>query len=196
MSPESAGEPLAVALHVGRLFDALGVRYLVCGSLASSVHGEPRSTLDVDVVADLALEHVAAFVAALGDGFYVDADAVAQAVRDATSFNAIQVASSVKLDVFVAGRDAFESDRLASAVEVSVGPNPSDRLRIDAPAHLVLRKLEWYRRGGEVSERQWRDVTAIVNAQGHRLDQSVLRRWASVLGISDLVERLVPGFSR
>jgi hypothetical protein len=196
MSREGSSEPIAVALKVAQLFDALGVRYVVGGSLASSVHGEPRSTLDVDVVADLVSEHVAAFVTALGDGFYVDTDTVAQAVRDAASFNAIQIASSIKLDVFVAGRDVFEADRLASAVEVSVGPNPSDRLRIDSPAHLVLRKLEWYRRGGEVSDRQWRDVTAIVSVQGNRLDRSVLRRWAPVLGVSDLVERLDLGFAR
>jgi len=188
---EPPADPIGVALSVARLLERLGIPYLVGGSLASAVHGEPRSTLDVDMVADLALPHVVPLVTALGDGFYVDADAVREAIDAGTSFNAIHLASSVKVDVFVAGGDAFEADRLASAVEVSYGPNPEDRLRLDAPTHLLLRKLEWYRRGGEVSERQWRDVEAIVTAQGERLDRNVLERWATPLGVKDLVERLV-----
>lgn len=192
MDRESPADPIGVALSVARLLEGLGVRYLVGGPLASSVHGEPRSTLDVDMVVDLALQDVTPLVAALGDEYYVDADAVREAIRAATSFNAIHLASSVKLDVFVAGRDAFEADRLACAVEVVVGPNPADLLRLDAPTHLLLRKLEWYRRGGEVSERQWRDVQAIVSAQGDALDRSVLQRWASELGVADLVERALP----
>jgi hypothetical protein len=192
MVPEHSTDPLAVALAFSRVLEKLGVQYLVGGSLASSVHGEPRSTLDVDMVVDLHPTQVDALVHALGDSYYVDADVAREATAAGASFNAIHVASSVKVDLFVAGRDAFEADRLASALEVSLGPERTDRLRVDAPTHLILRKLEWYRRGGEVSERQWRDVQAVVTAQGDRLDRAVLQRWAPVLGITDLVDRLLP----
>ena len=55
--------------------------------------------------------------------------------------------------------------------------------------NTILRKLEWYRRGGESSERQWRDGTGIVSAQSSRLDRPYLREWSVRLGVSDLVER-------
>lgn len=192
MTPERPADPLAVAIEFARVLERLGVRYLVGGSLASSVHGEPRSTLDVDMVVDLKTAQVGPLVHALGPTYYVDADVALEATAAGASFNAIHVASSVRVDLYVAGRDAFEMDRLANAVELSLGQDPDGRLWIDAPTHLVLRKLEWYRRGGEVSERQWRDVQAVVAAQGERIDWAVLARWAPALGVQDLVDRLLP----
>jgi hypothetical protein len=62
-------------------------------------------------------------------------------------------------------------------------------LFVDTAEDTILRKLEWYRRGGESSERQWRDVTAIVNAQASRLDRAHLRAWATRLGVEDLLAR-------
>jgi len=56
---------------------------------------------------------------------------------------------------------------------------------------VVLRKPEWYRRGGEVSERQWRDVQAIARIQGDRLDRDRLRLWADRLGVMDLLQRVL-----
>jgi hypothetical protein len=54
---------------------------------------------------------------------------------------------------------------------------------------ILLQKLRWYRRGGEVSDRQWRDIAAIVRVQGRRLDREYLRESAGILGVSDLLER-------
>jgi hypothetical protein len=65
----------------------------------------------------------------------------------------------------------------------------SATLFVDTAEDTMLRKLEWYRRGGEVSERQWRDVVGIVNAQSSRLDHAYLREWAKRLGVPDLLER-------
>jgi hypothetical protein len=62
---------------------------------------------------------------------------------------------------------------------------------VDTAEHTLLRKLEWYRRGGEISERQWRDVQAIARIQGDRLDLEHLRFWAARLGVMDLLERVV-----
>ena len=68
---------------------------------------------------------------------------------------------------------------------------PNGVLYVDTAEHTVLRKLEWYRRGGEVSDRQWRDVQAIARIQGDRLDLEYLRRWASFLNVTDLLERVL-----
>jgi len=68
---------------------------------------------------------------------------------------------------------------------------PNGALYVDTAEHTLLRKLEWYRRGGEVSERQWRDVQAIARIQGDRLDRERLHRWAARLGVADLLERII-----
>ena len=152
------------------------------------MHGEPRATQDVDFVVALRSRHVKPLVSSLALDYYVDSDAVRAAVRAAGSFNAVHFDSSIKADFFVAGDDVFEAERLAhrQRVELAAGT-----LHIDTAEHTILRKLEWYRRGGETSERQWRDVVAIVRLQGDRLDRERLRHWAAHLGVSDLLHRVM-----
>jgi len=132
--------------------------------------------------------HVTPFANALGREYYVDADAMRLAVAAGASFNAVHFESAIKADFFVAGDDPFEAERLTSRQRI---PMPNGVLYVDTAEHTVLRKLEWYRRGGEVSERQWRDVQAIARIQGDRLDLEHLRRWASFLNVTDLLERVM-----
>jgi hypothetical protein len=73
--------------------------------------------------------------------------------------------------------------------EVQITVDPPASVYVDTAEHSVLRKLEWYRRGGEVSDRQWRDVVTILRLQTGRLDQRRLTRWADHLGVSDLLRR-------
>lgn len=96
-------DPIAVALSVAQVLDALGIRHTIGGSLASSFAGEPRSTVDIDFVAALETSHIPALVSALGADFYVDEEALRRAVRDRSSANLIHHATQLKVDVFVAG---------------------------------------------------------------------------------------------
>ena len=184
-------DPISVSLDVGAVLDGLGVPWVIGGSLASSMHGEPRSTQDIDVVVALAPRHAPALTRALSRNYYVDAEATRAAVAAAGSFNAIHFGSLVKVDFFVAGDDPFEAERLAQRLRVDMGDGGT--LYVDTAEHTVLRKLEWYRRGGETSERQWRDVQAIVRIQGSRLDRLRMTRWAERLDVSDLLTRLLKG---
>lgn len=181
-------DPVAIAIDVGAKLERLGIAWVTGGSIASSMHGEPRATQDVDLVVALRSRHVKALVSALGLEYYVDADAVRAAVSAAGSFNAVHFDSSIKADFFVAGDDAFEAERLAhrQRVETAAG-----LLYVDSAEHTILRKLEWFRRGGETSERQWRDVLAIVRLQADRLDRDRLRHWAEYLGVTDLLHRVM-----
>lgn len=191
MSSKALPDVIAVAVDVTARLERIGVSYVIGGSLASSVHGEPRATVDIDIVADLSALVAPRLVEALLPAYYLDADVVRDAAKTGGSFNAIHTAAGIKVDFFVAGSDAFDLERLQSRIEVSMSDDPPHALWMDTAEHTLLRKLEWYRRGGEVSERQWRDVISIVAMQGDSLDQTELARWAPRLGVSDLLAKVM-----
>jgi hypothetical protein len=189
MGPTELPDPIEVAASITRTLEGLGVRYLIGGSLASSVHGEPRSTNDVDLLVDFRAEHIRPFVEAVRADYYVSEPAIKEAIRSGRHFNVIHMDAAVKVDLFLAGNDPFDVERLALRQLLLLPTEPETRVYVDTAEHSVLRKLEWFRRGGEVSERQWRDVVAILRIQHQRLDRSRLSTWAPRLGISDLLER-------
>lgn len=189
MAPGALPDPIAVAVLVVRRLDEQDVPYVVGGSFASSLHGEPRSTNDVDVVADLDAASARRLVESLGSAFYADADVAAAAAASGGSFNVIHVESAVKVDVFVVGNDPLDRERLRRRERVTIESEAGDaQLYIDTPEDVVLRKLEWYRRSGQTSERQWRDVLAVLRVQ-RSLDREYLDKWADRLGLSDLLAR-------
>jgi hypothetical protein len=191
MTPGALPDPVAVAVDVAQCFERIGVAYVIGGSFASSLHGEPRSTNDIDFVADLDVSSARQFTESLGGGFYADADVASTAARAGGSFNLVHIETAIKIDVFVAGADALDAERLRRRQLARVdSPKGATALYVDTPEDIVLRKLEWYRRGGQVSERQWRDVVAVLGVQKH-LDQSYLDTWAQRLGVGDLLRRAI-----
>jgi len=148
--------------------------------------GEPRSTIDVDIVVDLKAEHVPGLVAALQQDFYLDETALQRAVADLSSANLIHHETSIKIDLFIAGGTPLDRQQLARRLRVDVGGRT---LHVHPPEDILLQKLRWYRKGGEVSDRQWRDVVGIVRVQGTRLDRTYLYSQAPVLGVADLLDR-------
>jgi hypothetical protein len=181
-------DPIDVALQVTGALDRIGVVHTIGGSIASSLAGEPRSTIDIDIVAALERRHVAPLVAALEADFYVDAESLARAVRDHRSANLIHRAAQVKVDVFVAGGTPLDEVQLARRILVDVDGR---QLFVHPPEDILLQKLRWYRIGGDVSERQWRDVLGIVRVQGPLLDLEYLRAHAPALGVADLLDRVL-----
>jgi hypothetical protein len=180
-------DPIEVALLVTGHLDRLGVAHTVGGSISSSFAGEPRSTVGIDVVVDLQDGHVDDLILALSPEFYVDADAVRRAIRTRTSVNLIHQATQLKVDLFVAGGTPLDLQQIARRLAVDLGEGR--RLYVHPPEDIVLQKLLWYRNGGGVSDRQWRDILAIVRVQGFRLDRDYLRANAPILGVTDLLAR-------
>ncbi len=180
----SALEPVIDAL------DALGVRYYVGGSLASSAHGVPRANIDADVIADLRETHVEGLVARLQSDYYLDEGRVRSAVLARRPFNAIHLATMFKIDVFVKKGRPFDDQALDRARPRALEDSPDARQFVVAsPEDTIIAKLEWFRLGGESSDRQWADIVGILKTGAERLDYGYLAQWAGSVAVGDLLAR-------
>jgi len=181
----AAVDPVRAAL------EHLGVRYYVGGSLASSLYGLSRSTMDADLVADLAAEHARPLAEALRPAYYASEPAMAEAVARKSCFNVIHLPTSFKVDVFVLKDREYDRQAMTRRRADSLDPNdPEQRLFFASPEDVVLAKLEWFRLGGGVSDRQWRDVVEVLRVQAGVLDDEYLDRWAPAIAVADLLEKV------
>jgi hypothetical protein len=168
--------------HVGELLEALSIPHAIVGSVASSRFGVQRATMDIDVVADLNSGQVAAFVRAFKPDFYIDEELVLEALEHRSSFNALHLETGTKFDFFTPKNRAYD--------QVALNRRTRDVPPFMMPEDVLLGKLEWYRAGDEISDRQWNDILGILRASS-RFDLEYTRRWASTLGVADLLERAV-----
>ncbi len=183
---------VAALTPVLAVFSDLGVRHFVGGSVASSAHGVARASLDVDVVAELEPLHVRRFVAALQDAYFVDQAQVQAAVDTRRSFNMIHLATMFKVDVFVSKRRPFDASTFARVRNEAVTREPGNpAIPLASAEDVLLAKLEWYRRGGETSDRQWEDVKGLLRVGKGTIDAVYLRHWAGLVGVADLLDRAI-----
>jgi hypothetical protein len=188
---------LVAALRpVADAFDALRVRYYLGGSVASSAHGIARASLDADLVAALEPHHVDGLVTRLESAYYIPVDRLRSAVAARSSCNFIHLATMFKIDVFVSKGRPFDREAAERARPQAIDEAPdAPRFPVASPEDTVLAKLEWFRLGGETSERQWWDVVGILRVTDEA-DLTYLRRWAVSLGVEDLLERALVELAR
>jgi hypothetical protein len=176
--------------RIARVLDELSIRFAVGGSLASSVHGMPRFTNDADLCVEPFPGKEEAFVQRLGNEYYASLPAIREANSRRRSFNIVRLASSFKLDLFVQQQRNFDQQLLARAKPVDPsGANAT--FLVLSPEDILLHKLEWYRMGDEVSDRQWGDVLGILRTQGSALDRDYVLHWGETLGVADLFSRAI-----
>lgn len=178
----SQGDLLA---RVTRLLQGLQIPYMIVGSLASSFHGEPRQTRDIDIVIDPEADTLRRFVEGLPpDELYADTGAAAEALERRTSFNVIEAATGWKVDLIIRRDRPFSCEELGRRISVRL---------LDTDTHIataedtIIAKLEWSLEGA--SERQLRDVVGILETQGDSLDRAYLDRWIRALGLDDAWEQ-------
>lgn len=189
MTASSLPPSLAVVFHVIGILEELGVRYHLGGSFASTVYGVPRQTMDADFVLDLNPVAVSLLVDRLQGDFYVDLEIAKDAVARHSSFNAIHLDSGFKIDFFSKGDHDYDDVELERSRAVQISLNPPITALVKSAEDIVLRKLQWFRDGGEVSERQWKDVLGVLATVGDDLNVVYLQRWAAKLGVADLLKR-------
>jgi hypothetical protein len=190
------GEPLQITGLIVDIFDRLGVRYLVGGSLASSLHGIPRATHDVDLVVDLQDYHVLPFVRALEGTFYVDEDRVRKSVRRRSSFNMIHLQTMLKVDIFLLKDDPASEREMARRESYRISDEPRQDLFVASAEDTLLRKLLWFRLGASISDRHWQDVLGILAVRADTLDRDYLETQAEALGVGDLLTKILNEYRR
>jgi hypothetical protein len=162
----------------------LGIPFMLTGSYAMAYYATPRMTRDLDLVVELRAADVEGLVAAFAADFYVDADAALAAVRNERLFNMMHLASGIKLDMIVRKSSPYREMEFSRRAPGVLGDVPT---WLVSREDLILSKLVWAKESE--SELQQRDARNLLS---DTVDREYLSRWAAELGISGLLERLMP----
>ncbi len=183
--------PIQVILTITGIFERMGILYLIGGSLASSIHGEARATRDVDIVAAIETKNIKGLVNSLKDKYYVDDEMIREAVKRKSSFNIIHFESQFKVDVYVLKQEAFSLEEFKRRRKIALDQNSESAAFFATAEDTILSKLVWFKKGGEISDRQWNDIAGVVKVQQNRLDKKYLKHWAQILDVAELWERIL-----
>ena len=177
---------LGILDPVIEIFEKIGVSYYIGGSLASSAYGVARATMDIDLVADLSLDHVEILVKTLEEKYYIDENMIKDAINQKGSFNIIHLETSMKIDVFVL-QDSPYFKNVFSRKRAEILDEGGRRFFLTSPEDIILVKLDWYKLGDCTSERQWNDIIGVLKVQRKNLDLAYLQHWAIKLGVDKLL---------
>lgn len=179
----SAVVPFADAL------EDLGVAYYIGGSVASIAYGMPRSTMDVDIVAEMAFHHVVPLVERMRAANYIDEAMMREAIQRRSTFNIIPQRGAVKIDVFISPQRPFDLTVFERLRYLDLDPNAPRPFPLPSAEDIILIKLEWFERSQRASLHQWPDVLGVLQGQHDALDRDYMRRWAGELGVRELLEQ-------
>ncbi len=170
-------------------FEAFGISYYIGGSVASSAHGIFRATLDVDLVADVRPRHVRLLVKRLESEFYIDEAMLLEAIQRQSSCNLIHLETMNKVDIFILKTTPYSAEAFDRRRKDTLDEEQELEFYLATPEDTILHKLDWFRIGGYVSERQWTDVLGVLKVQQENLDMDYLQNWAKELELTDLLEK-------
>ncbi|MDN3514562.1 MAG: hypothetical protein NG747_09190 [Candidatus Brocadia sp.] len=167
--------------------DEAGIQYMVTGSVASSLQGEPRSTHDIDLVVAIERMDAKKLVKAFpSPDFYLDEESIIDAINRQGMFNLIDVNSGDKVDFWILTNDPFDRSRFARRYTEEVGEM---RIVVSSPEDTILAKLRWAKLSGG-SEKQFTDALRVYEVQCKKLDIDYLHSWAKELSVAPMLQRL------
>lgn len=168
--------------------DSCNVSYMVTGSIASSLFGEPRSTHDIDLVVEFDRQHIDALLEYFPPpSYYLDRKAIANAISHSSMFNLLWVDEGVKVDFWLLTDSPFDGSRFDRRLSKSVW---GVDVWIASPEDTILAKLRWADMSGG-SEKQMTDAKRVLEVQRSEIDEDYIREWADELGLAQLWQELV-----
>lgn len=181
-------EQIELFSHVIKILEELGTPYMVVGSFASALYGEPRMTRDIDIVVQLDRGQVEKLCAAFPpEDYYISCEAAVEALRYESQFNVIHGSSGNKIDFMIAHSDKLGKEQLSRRKSMELMPGLHGY--IASPADVIIGKLIYYKDGG--SDKHLRDITGIMKISGDDVDRDVVARWARELGASEVWEAIL-----
>ena len=180
---------LSALTPVTKAFDQLSIQYYIGGSVASSIHGMARATMDVDIVADIREFHIAKLKKILEEEYYIDEDMIKGAIDSSSSFNLIHFETAFKIDIFIYKDEPHQRNAIERKVKDRFDEELDFEYYFSAPEDIIIAKLQWFVQGNKVSERQWLDIIGVIKVQADNLDKKYLKSWAKKLGLYELLKK-------
>lgn len=171
------------------MLESIGVRYALGGSLASSIVGEPRSTIDIDMAVEMTLSQLDQLIEHCGDDFYIPTESARLATASFSSFNLLHNKTALKVDLFVTGDSLLDRLQIQNRTRIALDTDPPIELWVTSTEDQILRKLSWFKQGGETSDRQWRDIVSILRVQASRIDTEKLDQIVAEIGLQRLLDQ-------
>lgn len=169
------------------VLNSVAIDYMITGSIASSLQGEPRTTHDIDIVILITNKAITQLIQAFtSPEYFLDQDTIREAVDNQTMFNLIDLTDGDKVDFWILSDEPFDRSRFSRKYSESF---LGVELLVSRPEDTILAKLRWAKLSGG-SEKQFIDALRVYEVQYKVLDLSYLNEWVSRLELEDLWERL------
>jgi hypothetical protein len=172
---------------VFRVLSGAGIEYMLSGSLASSLQGEPRSTHDIDIVISMGFKDIPVLMRAFPPpNYYLDEASIRESIEKKGMFNLLDINTGDKVDFWMLTDEPFDRSRFQRKnVEYLMGMG----FAVSSPEDTILMKLKWAELSGR-SEKQFTDALRVYEVQFGKLDLEYLRTWAEELRIGNWLSRL------
>jgi hypothetical protein len=180
---ESLMEQSELLRYLVRCLEKLDIPYFITGAVASIAYGEPRLTNDIDIVAEIDERQITKLKECFPeDEYYLDPDAILEAIKQRHQFNIIHPASGLKADVMISKSDAFDESRFARIKRMR--PLEDTEANFASPEDVIIKKMEYYKEGS--SEKHIRDIMGILKISGEIIDLVYISLWAKRLNLEDI----------
>lgn len=168
------------------VLERLKLPYMIGGSVAAIAYGEPRLTLDMDVVIQLSFQQANLFANSFGAEYYVNLESIQEAIRAGGYFNIIQSEAGVKIDFYVLGQDEFSREEFKRKRKEAFDEK---RTAVFAsPEDTIIKKLQWFKMGE--SQKHLEDIKGMLRISADKLDLNYIKKWAIKLNLFDIWEKV------
>jgi len=172
--------------EVIEVLSRLQIPYMIGGSVAAIAYGEPRMTLDMDVVVDITPAQARSLSRSLGPEYYILLESILEAINSQGHFNIIQSEAGVKVDFYIMKKDEFGLSEFKRKRNEAFDENTSAVFA--SPEDIIIKKLEWFKMGE--SQKHLIDIKGILKYSKDKLELKYIDKWAAKIGVWETWQKL------